>query len=80
MVTTLYHKLIHRKREIKELTDLGVVSATVMRDIEIFEEFEAMEQHNVCVICRYELLAYKYKFKDWSSVQKIVSRMKSRVE
>lgn len=69
----LYTKLKKREKEIKELTDLGVVSYTVLRDIEIYEKFR--DYDDVCKICRYEVLADVYGFKDSSSIKKIVMKM-----
>lgn len=66
----LYSKLKHRIKAIKELQDLGVVSPTVLRNIEIFEEFH--QNPELCKECRYEVLAEVYGFKDSSSVKKII--------
>ncbi|WP_228853250.1 hypothetical protein [Aegicerativicinus sediminis] len=69
----LYTKLKHKTTVIKELTDLGVISPTVMRDIEIFERFH--ENPELCKECRYEVLAEVYGFKDSSSIKKIVNKL-----
>lgn len=69
----LYTKLKHRTKIIKELEDLGVVSTTVLRDIEIFERFH--EHPELCKECRYEALAEVYGFKDGSSVRKIIDKL-----
>ncbi len=69
----LYTELKKKEKEIKELTDLGVVSYTVMRDIEIFEKFH--EYDDVCKICRYEVLADVYGFKTSSSIEKIIMKL-----
>lgn len=69
----LYIKLKHRTKVLKELQALGVVSPTWLRDIEIFEEFHQWSE--ICVECRYELLAEKHKFKDSSSIKKIIMKM-----
>lgn len=69
----LYSKLKHRIKAIKELQDLGVVSPTVLRNIEIFEAFH---QHpELCVVCRYDALAEAYGLKDGSSIRKIISEL-----
>lgn len=69
----LYTKLKHKTRVLKELTELGVVSTTVLRDIEIFEKFH--EHPDVCKICRYEVLAEEYGFKNSSSIEKIIMKL-----
>lgn len=69
----LYTKLKKKITEIKELTELGVVSTTVMRDIEIFEQFH--QNPELCKICRYEVLASHYGFKNSSSVKKIIEKL-----
>lgn len=70
----LYTKLKKKAKEIKELEQLGVVSPNWLRDIEIFEEFHANPE--LCKECRYEMLAEKWKFKDSSSIKKIVNKLK----
>jgi len=49
-----YTKLKHLTKEIKQLQKLGVVSTTVLRDMEMFEYFHTLDS-NLCVYCRYEL-------------------------
>lgn len=66
----LYSKLKHRTKAIKELQDLGVISPTVLRNIEIFEEFH--QNPELCKVCRYEVLAEAYGFKNSSSIKKII--------
>ena len=67
----LYTKLKARTKHIKELQDLGVVSPTVLRNIEIFERFHA--HPDLCVMCRYEAIAEAYGLKDSSSIKKIIA-------
>lgn len=69
----LYTKLKHRTKVLRELQELGVVSTTWLRDIEIFEKFHAWPE--LCVMCRYELLASEYGLKDSSSIKKIIATM-----
>lgn len=69
----LYTKLKHKTKILKELQDLGVVSTTVLRDIEIFEAFN--ENPELCKECRYEVLAEAYGFKNSSSIKKIVEKL-----
>lgn len=69
----LYTKLKHKSKDIKELIKLGVVSPNWLRDLEIFEEYHSQPQ--LCSICRHEILAEKYGFKDSSSIKKIIARM-----
>jgi len=69
----LYSKLKHRTKSIKELQDLGIVSTTVLRDLEIFEEFH--RHPDLCVVCRYDALAEAYGLKDGSSIRKIISKL-----
>lgn len=72
----LYTKLKHKVREIKELQDLGVVSTTVLRDIEIFEAFH--ENPELCKECRYEVLSEVYGFKHSSSIKKIIKKLSKK--
>lgn len=53
----LYTKLKHKAREIKDLTDMGLVDTHWLRDLEIFEKFHAMEEWLPCKACRYEKIA-----------------------
>lgn len=69
----LYTKLKHKTKVIRELESLGVVSTTWLRDIEIFEEFHSWPE--LCVMCRYELLAEKHGLKDSSSIKKIIATL-----
>lgn len=69
----LYTKLKHKVREIKYLQDLGVVSPTILRDIEIFEKFH--ENPELCKQCRYEVLAEAYGFQNSVSIRKIIEKL-----
>jgi hypothetical protein len=69
----LYEKLIKRRESLKELQDLGVVSPTVLRDLEIYEEFHRYPE--LCKECRYDVLAEHYGFKDNSSIRKIIEKL-----
>ena len=55
----LYTKLKHRAQELKEFVDLGVIDPKWIRDLEIFEEFHALEKRMNCRMCRYEYIADK---------------------
>lgn len=68
----LYEKLKDKKQQIKELTALGVISLTVLRDLEIVEEFN--KRPYLCKMCRYEVLAEYYGLKNVSSVKKIIEK------
>ena len=70
----LYTKLKHKERELKELTNLGIVSPHWLRDIQIFEEFHA--QPELCAECRYEMLSERHGFKNSVSVKKIILKLK----
>lgn len=72
----LYTKLKKRQKEIKELQDLGVVSTTILRNMEIFEEFHKYPE--LCVTCRYDALAEAYGLKDGSSIRKIISELSKK--
>lgn len=67
----LYTQLKHKISEIKDLTNLGLISPTWVRNIEIFEEFHKLRNKNVCVLCAYEFVAEDYNI-SWQSVRKVV--------
>lgn len=69
----LYTKLKELIEPIKKLQDLGEISTSVLRNIEIFEEFN--KHPDLCKECRYEVLAEHYGFKDGSSVRKIITKL-----
>jgi len=69
----LYTKLKHKTKILKELQTLGVVDPIWLRNMEIFEEFHAWPE--LCVMCRYDLIAQKFGLKDSSSVQKIIATL-----
>ena len=71
----LYTKLKKREEEIKALTKLGVISTTVIRNIEIFEKFQ--EHPQLCKVCRYEVIAEAYGLKNSVSVKKIIEKLKA---
>lgn len=68
----LYEKLKDKKQQIKELTALGVIAPTVLRDLEIVEQFN--KRPYLCKMCRYEVLAAHYGFKSSESVRKIIEK------
>lgn len=70
----LYTKLLRKKKTIKELTDLGIVSTTVLRDMQIFEHYSAFPE-SLCVYCKYELTAEEFRISS-ELVKKIISKMK----
>lgn len=53
----LYTKLKHKVREIKELTEMGLVDPHWLRDIQIFEKFHSMAEWLPCKACRHEKIA-----------------------
>ena len=73
-MATLYEELKDRKQSIKELTSIGVVSPTVLRDIEIVEKFDSRPE--ACKECRYEWIAKMWSISS-DRVKRIVIRMKS---
>lgn len=72
-MATLFEELKDRKQSIKELTQIGVVSPTVIRDIEIVEKFDS--RPNSCKECRYEWIAKMWNLSA-DRVKAIVIRMK----
>lgn len=68
----LYTKLKHRTIEIKELTQIGLIDPSWIRNLEIFEKFHELRNQKVCVYCCYEFLAEDHKL-SWQSIKKIVS-------
>ena len=72
----LYTKLKHKTRELKEFTKLGVIDPIWVRDIEIFEEFHALEPSIECKMCRYEIIADQRNVSS-DLVRKIVAKMGS---
>lgn len=67
----LYTKLKHKASDIKELTNLGLINPTWIRNIEIFEKFHELRNQNVCVICAYEFVGEDFGI-SWQSVKKVV--------
>lgn len=55
----LYDKLKLHKEVIKELTDLGIVPVTIVRNIEIFEFYSSLNSE-LGTYTRYEITAEKF--------------------
>lgn len=70
----LYTKLKRREKAIKELTDLGVVPMTVIRNMQIFEHFNAYPVE-LCVYCKYELTAEHFGISS-DSVKRVILDLK----
>ena len=68
----LYTKLKHRTKELKELTELGLIDPHWIRDLKIFEEFHALPQK--CKLCRYEILADQFEVSS-VLIRKIIATM-----
>ena len=68
----LYEKLKEKVDTLHELTSAGVVSSHWLRDLAIYEAYQAMNHE--CVYCRYELLAERFNLSS-ESIKKIVLRL-----
>ena len=68
----LYTKLKYRITEIKELVKLGVVAPHWLTRIEIFEEYQRMEEELPCKVCRCDHLAHRYGYKSERTIEKII--------
>jgi len=55
----LYTKLKRREKAIKDLTELGVMPMSVMRNMQIFEFYSSLPE-KLCVYCKYELTAEQF--------------------
>lgn len=72
-MATLYEELKREEKCINKLTKLGVVSTTVIRDIQIVEKFDS--RPDACKECRYEWIARMWGL-SVDRVKAIVLRMK----
>ncbi len=70
----LYTKLKHLQKEIKELTLLGVVDASWLRNIRIVEKFFELRSQGVCIYCCWEFIAIEESISA-SSVRKIIAKL-----
>lgn len=70
----LYSDLKRLHGEIKELTKLGVVDSSWIRNIKIFERYHELREQKVCNYCAYEFIAEEERI-SWSSVKKIIKRL-----
>jgi len=68
----LYIKIKHRTREIQELTRLGLINSTWLRNIEVFEKFHYYISNNTNINTAYVLCAEDFKL-SWQSVKKIIT-------
>lgn len=70
----LYTKLKHKTREIKELTSLGLINPTWIRNMEIFEQFHYYLSNGNDKSSSYVLCSDDFGI-NWESVKKIVSNL-----
>lgn len=70
----LYKKLKPKTKEIKELTQLGLIDPSWMRNIDIFEKFHLLKNQDVCIQCCYIFVAEEFGI-SWESVKKIVAKL-----
>jgi len=70
----LYVDLKRLQGEIRELTKMGVVDASWIRNIRIFERYHELKEQKLCNYCCYEFIAEEEGI-SWSSVKKIVKKL-----
>lgn len=70
----LYTKLKRREKVIKELTDLGIVPMSTIRNMQIFEHYNSYPEE-LCAYCKYELTAEQFRMSS-DRVKSIVLMMK----
>lgn len=70
----LYKKIKSRTQEIKDLTKLGLIDPSWLRNIEMFEKFHLLKNQNVCIQCCYVFVAEDYGI-SWETVKKIVAKL-----
>lgn len=68
----LYIKLKHKTREIKELTNLGLINPTWLRNIEVFEKYHYYISNKTNINTAYVLCGEDFKI-SWQSVKKIIT-------
>lgn len=70
----LYTKLKHKTREIKELTALGLINPTWIRDLEIFEKFHLYISNGNNKTEAYTLCSEDFKI-NWEMIKKIILKL-----
>lgn len=72
----LYIELKRLQPEIKELTKLGLVDSSWLRNIRIYERYLELKEEKHCNYCCYGFIAGEENI-SWSSVKKIVKKLSS---
>ena len=72
----MYELLKGNKALIKKLVRLGVADPIWLRDIEMYEEY--LNLNIRCIMCKYSIIAEKYKLSE-SSVRKRIKMMEKAI-
>lgn len=71
----MYELLKDNKDLISQLAGVGVVDPHWLRDLEMYEVFKQLEIEVKCVMCRYAILAERYKISE-ENVRKRIKELR----
>jgi len=71
----MYELLKKNRSLIIKLSKVGVIDSHWLRDLEMYEDFQALEIN--CTMCKYTILAEKYQISE-DRVRKLIKELKGQ--